>query len=375
MSVGPRHSMIHAARPVRHDIAPGRGVTLLEMIVVIGLITLLLGMGVGSYIAMSKSYKEEGAASQIDVILRQVRNSAIGSQSPAWVEINTETRRITPWASRTVALWHFEDCDDFNHTTGSRHNAVLRGAKHDRNGKIGKCARLAPGNYVDGGNDPDFDLEDGGYIEAYIRPLSGDFTGDNFIFSKDGAFSLKIGKKGVLIGEISGDGKRPLTKVFSKTYRIAPGRWTKVAFAWDRNVTRVMADDLVLATGPGATPPVNSNSFIVGSESSSFEGLVDEVRVQAAIAGNKLEVNPTVTITHNTAPWNAIYFGSDGALDMRFHGGPVRITLESEGRIRGVAVDMFGTPTRLELKKKGEVDESESTPEPEPKPKAKAVKP
>ncbi len=348
-----------------------RGITLLEMIIVIGLMTLLMGLGVGSYIAMSKNYKEEGAISQIDVMLRQVRNSSVTSQSPAYVEIDTETRRITPWATRTVALWHFEDCDEFNHTTGSRHGAALRGARQDKNGKIGKCARIAPGNFIDAGDDPDFDLDDGGYIEAYIRPLAGDFTGDNFIFSKDGAYSLKIGKKGVLIGQIAGNGKTPSTKVFSKTYKIVPGRWTKVAFAWDRNVTRVMADDLVLATGPGATPPTNSSPLLIGHDSSSFDGLVDEVRILSAVSGGTLELPKSFTITHTAAPWSAIYFAGDGALDMRFHSGPIQILVENEGRVRGLAIDMFGNSKRIELEKinkKKEYDDSVDT-----KPKQKAV--
>lgn len=339
----------------------GRGITLLEMIIVIGLMTLLMGLGIGSYIAMSKNYKEEGAVSQIDVMLRQVRNSAVTTQSPAHVVIDTENRRITPWATRTVALWHFEDCDEFNHTSGSRHGAALRGAKQDKNGKIGKCARIAPGNYIDAGDDPDFDLDDGGYIEAYIRPLAGDFTGENFVFSKDGAYSLKIGKSGVLIGQIAGNGKTPSTKVFSKTYKIVPGRWTKVAFAWDRNVTRVMADDLVLATGPGATPPTTSNPFLIGHESSSFDGLVDEVRVMSAVSGGTLELPKTFTITHNAAPWSAIYFAGDGSLDMRFHSGPLQITVENEGRMRGLTIDMFGNSKRIELEKndkKKEYDDS-----------------
>ncbi len=362
----------HLPFPPTYRATRNRALTLVEILVVIGLMTLLLGMGVASYIAMAKNYKEEGAISQLDVMLRQVRNSSIGSQSPAWVQIDSENHRITPWATRTMALWHFEDVDDFNRTTGSRHSAVIRGGKSDKNGKIGKCVRLAPGSYIDGGNDPDFDLDDGGYIEAYIRPLSADFTGDNFIFSKDGAYALKIGRKGVLIGEVAGNGKTHLTKVFSKTYKIVPGRWTKVAFAWDRNVTRVLADDLVLATGPGAVPPINSNSFCVGHESSSFEGLVDEVRVQSAIGGSVLEVPSVVTITHNTAPWNAIYFAGDGGLDKRFHSGPIKITMESEGRIRGLAVDLIGTTSRIELKKKGDSEEPEETPE-DPKSKPKAV--
>ncbi len=330
-----------------------------------------MALGIASYVSMSKNYREEGAISQVDVMLRTVRNSAMASQSPAYVEIDAENRRIVPWATRTIALWHFEDDDDFGHTSGSRHGATFRGATQSKNGKIGKCARIGPGGYVDAGDDPDFDLDDGGYLEAYIRPIDGDFTGENFMFSMEGSYSLKIGKAGVLVGTVAGNGDRHSVKVFSKTYKIVPGRWTKVAFAWDRNVTRVLADDLVLATGPGATPPITSNPFLIGHDSQSFDGLIDEVRVMACVSGGVLELPSSFTLTHTAAPWNAIYFAGDGSLDVRFHAGPIQITVEQEGRSRSVAINMFGNTTRLALEKtdkKQESDESADT-----KPTKKAV--
>lgn len=330
---------------------PFKGVTLAEMLIVIGILTLLLALGAGSYFQMAKNYKEEGATSRLDVLIRQVRNSAVSTNAPAYLEIDDEKNIITPWATRTIALWHFEDVDDFGHTTGPRHNANLRGARIVENGKIGKCARIIPGGYVDAGADPDFDLEDGGTIEAYILPAPQTFTGDNYIFSKPGSYSLRVARGGILVAEIEAFDKIKAVKVYSKTYRIVPTRWTKVALSWDRNITRVMVDDAIIATGPGARAPSTVNPLMIGSDGNGLDGLVDEVRILSAVSGGLLELPKTFKITHNTQPWNAIYFAGDGTLDMRYHAGPINVTLIQDRRARAVTVNMFGTTQRLELEK------------------------
>src|SRR5438105_3838773 len=97
----------------------GHGLTIIEMIVVMGLLTMLFGIGIGTYMLMSKSFKEEGAISQLDVLLRQTRNSAVTANAPAYVEIDVENKRIVPWATRVIALWHFED-EKSGESTGSR---------------------------------------------------------------------------------------------------------------------------------------------------------------------------------------------------------------------------------------------------------------
>lgn len=336
-----------------HPFTPSarKGVTLAEMLIVIGILLTLLGLGAASYFAMAKNYKEEGAAARLDMLIRQVRNSAVSTNAPAYLEIDAEHNVITPWATRTVALWHFEDTDEFGHTTGSRHNAALRGARIVEQGKIGKCARISASGYVDAGGDPDFDLDDGGTLEAYIRPAPQVFTGDSYIFSKSGAYGLKVAKNGILVGEIAGSGKVKPVRIFSKTYRIVPGRWTKVALSWDRNVTRVLADDQIVATGPGAAAPVSINPLMIGSDGGGLDGLVDEVRILSAVSGGTFELPKSFKITHNTEPWNAIYFAGDGTLDMRFHAGPVKITIEQDRRARAITINMFGTTTRQELEK------------------------
>lgn len=331
--------------------SPRPGLTLVEILIVCGILGVLLSLGVASYWAMAKGYKEEGAAAHLDVMLRQLRNSSIATNAPSYLDIDSERNIFTPWATKTVALWHFEDSDENGRVLGSRHNAGLRGARIANFGKIGKCVRISNNAYIDAGSDPDFDLDDGGTLECYIRPDAQTFTGDSYIFNKSGCYSLRIVKWGVLVGEIGATKNTKAVRVYSKTYKIVPGRWTKVALSWDRNITRVLADDQILATGPGAVAPISMNPLTIGEEGSGMEGLVDEVRILGAVSGGPFELPRTFNITHNTAPWNAIYFAGDGTLDMRYHTSPVSITIEQDGRARAVSVNMFGTTTRHEVEK------------------------
>jgi len=319
------------------------GITLLEMLAVLFILSMLMALSVAAYWRMGQSFKEQGAAAQLDVALRQARNAAISANAPAWVELDTEARRIVPWVYRTVGFWHFEDRSDFGKTTGAYHGAIMHGGQLFPEGKVGKCARLQEGAYIELGADPDFDCEDGGYLEAYVRPASYTFAGDNFIFFKKNAYSLKVGNGGVLVGNA---GSKTLQ---APGYHIVPGRWTKVAFAWDRQTTRLLVDDCLIAVGPGSRPPLTDYPLLIGHETASLDGLVDEARVMTAAAGNTLQLPRTFTIKHTAAPWSAVYFAADGSLDMRYHAGPLSVTLLFGQRARTVSISMLGQTTRQEV--------------------------
>ncbi|HYG75386.1 MAG TPA: LamG-like jellyroll fold domain-containing protein [Planctomycetota bacterium] len=339
----------HACRLWRRRLP--RGLSLMELLAVMLIISILLGFSGAVYWRSARSFKEQGAAAEVDVALRQAKNSALTANAPAYVEIDVKNNRIVPWVYKTVGLWHLEDRDSYGQSSGPYHRAVMRGATLFPEGKIGKCARLKDGAYVDAGADPDFDCEDGGFLEAYIRPTSYTFAGDHFIFSKRNAYFLKITTGGVLEGSA---GKKPLK---ATSYRIVPGRWTKVAFAWDHQSTRIMIDDGVVAIGPGSIPPLSDDPLLIGHESSSMEGLVDEVRVMSASPGNALHLGKTMSIQHNLAPWSAVYFAPDGNLDMRYHAGPATITLVQDKRARSVNVSMLGLVSRSEVERADELAE------------------
>jgi hypothetical protein len=299
-----------------------------------------------AYVRMSRSYKEQGAASDLDVVLRQAKNNAVSANAPSFVEIDVEGRRIIPWSYRTVGLWHFEHAAEFGKSPGiHNHDARIQGGEI-KPGKIGNGVHLKPDACVDLSADPDFDLDDGGYLEAYVLPAVSGYGGDSYIFSKLGSYSLKIDFKGHLVGEAGG------TTVKAKDYRIVSLRWTKVAFAWDGQSTRLFVDDALVAHGKGAHPPITDHPLLIGAESGNLVGIVDEVRVMALDKGRALELPPQFKIEHTCAPWSGVYFAPDGSLDLRYHAGPVSVSLVQENRVRTVTISMMGATSRLELDKR-----------------------
>jgi prepilin-type N-terminal cleavage/methylation domain-containing protein len=325
-----------------------RGLTLLELIVVMAILVILMGMSAAVYVNMSKSFKEQGAFGDLDVILRQARNNAISNNAPAYVEIDVKGRRVIPWVYKTVGQWHFEKADGYGRSNGAIHNAKLQGATIYKDGKIGACVQLRDNSCIDVGASSDFDCDDGGSLEAYIKPLPIEQGGSGYIFYKEGAYELKINLK----GELEGDAGTKTLRTDNPEYHIAPNRWTKVGFAWDRHSTRILVDDAVIATGPGAEPAVTGNPLYIGHPNGNFTGYVDEVRVMAASRGRALELPSIFSLEHTAAPWNAVYFAGDGSLDVRHHPGPVSISLLGPKTKRTVTVSTLGLTTRSELESK-----------------------
>jgi prepilin-type N-terminal cleavage/methylation domain-containing protein len=326
---------------------PPHGLTLTELLVGITILGMMMLLGAGAYYRMSRSHKEEGAAAGLEVALRQARTSAIAAVAPSFVEIDTENRRIIPWVYKTAGLWHFETKTGMGETPGAFYKGRVVGGRLVDEGKIGKCLRLADGAYVDVGDSADFDLGDGGYLEAFIR--LDEQTG--YIFCKEGSYSLEVDFSGALIGTLTGKaGTEESARVKADAYRIPLRRWTKVAFAWDRLSTRLLVDDCLVGRGPGGRPRITPNSpLCIGRDSGNMLGLVDEARVLSVESGRSSQVPQTCVIEHNAAPWNAVHFAPDGSLDMRYHAGPVTVSFTNENRVRKVTVSMLGATQRGEL--------------------------
>ena len=169
-----------------------RGLTLMELIVVMAILVILMGMSAAVYVNMSKAFKEQGAAADLDVLLRQARNNAISNNAPAFVEIDIAKREITPWVYKTVGQWHFEKVDGYGRSNGAFHNAKLQGAVIYKEGKIGSCVQLRDNACVDVGASSDFDCDDGGCLEAYIKPLTIEQGGSGYIFGPRRRFQVMV---------------------------------------------------------------------------------------------------------------------------------------------------------------------------------------
>ena len=349
----------HLRRSISARTGAGRGMTLIELLAVMAILATMMGLSAAVYWRMSQNMKEQGAAAEIDVALRQARTNAVASNAPAFVELDAENHLVIPWVYKVVGLWHFENKDGFGRTPGAHSSAILRSSDLKDDGKIGKCAYLPPGSCIDLGVNPDFDCDDGGYIEAYVRPFGINDGGTGYIFYKQDSYYLTIKMDGTLQGNAGGK------NVDASDYHLAAGRWTKVALAWDRHSTRIFVDDAAEAIGPGSVPQVNDHPLLVGHEDGGFVGRVDEVRVMSASKGRQVFLPGTSTLKHTTQPWDAVYFANDGTLDIRHHAGPVSITLLQGTTVRTVTVSMLGLTSREEVQNKEQYTQDEQAKNPD----------
>ena len=344
--------------------APPRGVTLLEMLVVMTILSALLGIGAIAYIRTSQRFKDEAAADRMEVVIRQARNNAISSGAPAFVTLETDRRdkedqplppRVTPWGYRLVGVWHFEQPIGSSATIegGFGRPAFARGCI-SAEGKIGKGVALAYVSgrqvfkgYVDCGADVDYDCEDGGYLEAYVFLEFGNGM-TQYVLRKRNAYALVIDARGNLAATV---GEKTLK---ATGFVIPPRRWTKVALAWDRRTMRLLVDDAVLAVGPGTLTPLNDSPLLLGDSDLPVLGRIDEAKVLVALRGEPLELPRGSVLNHNAQPWDAVFFAPDGSLDMRYHPNPIQLDLGLREKRRTVTVSMLG------LTKRGEVERVKS---------------
>ncbi len=336
-----------------------RGITLMELLVVLGICAAMMSLGAAAYIRSSSRMREEGAAAQLEIMLRAAHNSG-----PSFVTIDTETDpvhpKIMPWTYKVVGQWNFDGgkitqgalgLDGFNRgcvsVEGKFGNGIAFGTGAPQNGG-------AYSGFLDLGSNADFDMKEGGWIEAWIMGTM-DWSGGQFIFNKKGCYSLSVDVGGYLVGQAGSD------RIKVREYSLPLRRWTKVAFAWDKYSSRIFIDDALYAVGPGMTANYNpSESLLFGDDNNSLMGRGDEVKIMTVFSGKALNIPPHSKIVHDTAPWNAVFFAPDGSLDMNYHTGPVYIDVISpESKKRRIYVSMLGATKRGEVEKMPKLEEDE----------------
>jgi hypothetical protein len=360
--------------------------TLLELLVVLGIITLVMGLGAAAYIKSSQRMREEGAAAELEVLIRSAHNSG-----PSFVTIDTLPNPnnpadvpwvAIPWSYKTIGQWHFEGG---NVKAGFGQEAINRGCT-PCDGKVGMGISFIsdkPGQghgtgCLDLGHNPELALSEGGWLEAWIRGTV-DWNGSQFIFNKAGCYSFSVEPGGYLRGQAGSD----FIKV--RDYQLPLRRWTKVAFAWDKHSSKILIDDALYAVGPGMSATLSRNDpLTVGDDNASLLGCVDEVKIMAVFSGKTLRFPPGTKLTHNLTPWNAIFFAPDGTLDVNYHTEPAFVDLLTpESRKRRIFVSMLGSTKRGEVEKLPVPVEDEdlltkatapSTPKPDPRVKKSTIK-
>ncbi len=331
---------------IRHsDFVLRRGATLLEMVVVIGIVALLMGLGVAVLNRTKRDLGLRAAAGQVVSILQAARAAAMAERSPARVEADDKARTVAAAVRRTQGLWHLESDVDLENPprvlpTESEgaygQNAKLNGGA-PAPGAIGKGWRISPPRSILCPDAAAVPPVRGLHVELWAKP--DDVARPQTVWRKGMSAGLRIEAGGELTGVLkTADGQaRP---VRSSRYKVRPQAWTRLELDYDGRALCLRADGAEVGRLDGAGWEIipDVSPLEVGAAREGFAGDVDEIRISVYAAPQAFTLPDTVDL----AAAATIRFDERGKLDPSAHAGPASIVLTTAAEAIEIRVGILG---------------------------------
>lgn len=320
--------------------------TLLELLLVMGLMAMLLGAGVGMLTQLDLG--KRAAVGSVQNAIRAARNSALARNAPARVKIDVTNALLESESLAVIGTWHFES-ERLEGAFGL--DGVLRGGAIVDDGFVGKALSFAGKNAfaeVPVHQDSSFDLSLGFAIDCAVR-----------VDEDGGGRLLRIGHsvgidvtgsrevKAWFVPEVR-DTTGTLTRGGKLSAESAPdalvqSRWARIHVEYDRRRLLVAIDGVEVARLE-ATANVwrVEDPLSLSDESSSFPGTLDSLVISAVAASDVLQLPETVRFAAGTS--TDISFDAGGNLDREHHTSPAKVVLEyDDGEQALVRVGVYGT--------------------------------
>jgi prepilin-type N-terminal cleavage/methylation domain-containing protein len=331
--------------------ASNAGLTLIELLLVMGLLAVLLGAGLGSLASLNPG--ERAAVGLLQDALRSAHNSAVSRMASARVRIDPKTHTLVTEGLQVVGTWHFED----SRLSGAE---GLGGVFIGMDGDVFEHGWI--GNAIDFGesprgaevefaiqDDPIFDVSHGFAIDLHVRPhslasarlleipdvLEVDLTGS-------GGVKMRLYRKAT--ESTTGFERRGAGLTLeSEGGVLREDRWVHLSLTYDRRQARILADGMLVASTSGDFELWRiENSLRLGGRSAPPPCVVDELAIAVVVASEVIELPGDVSLDKDTP--RLVQFAPGGALDPTVHMEPVEIGLEfPSGKTDRVRVGMYGT--------------------------------
>ncbi|MHC5077599.1 MAG: prepilin-type N-terminal cleavage/methylation domain-containing protein [Planctomycetota bacterium] len=331
--------------------ASSRGFTLVEILVVCGLLAIVMGLGAAFLGSVNRVVAVQAERGRVDALLRQAHNSAALEFAKAWVTLDPDSNRVTVKSMNVVGQWHFEDNDLTGYhpddQTPALGNARLSNPDLGETGKIGRCLCFDKrGNGANFGTHHLFDSLNGIALEAWIFP---ERDSSSTIFRKGKGLKLVLAGN-YLEGMIRGVGTvdnawtgRSKGEKKRLTVPVPVGRWSKIFLSFDGLKLELRVNGALAGQFP--PPPKRSKrrsrksapqegkytykadegaDLIVGQ---GFIGRIDELRILAVVYAKVETLDGNVQIDPKRTTNLSIHFAPGGWLDKNYHQGPVTVTL------------------------------------------------
>lgn len=325
-----------------------RGVTLLELLIVLTLISLLLGAGVG--VLSRLDVGKRAAHGLVQSVVRSASTSALARQAPARVRLDPDAGTIEAAGMKVIGTWHFEsevlegafDLD-----------GALQGAVLVDDGFLGKAISFSGTSRaafaeIAVQRDPAFELREGFAIDCAVRLEergAGQLfaLGDTVGVEWTGAGLLTAWFRPELVDE-NGQvvrGGRVLAQ--AEPGALTVGRWRRLHLSYDRTELVLAIDGTVVARTPSDAPVWKlEGPLILGDPRRSFPGSLDAFVVAGVVATEVVELPENVSFGPEST--TDIRFVPGGHLDRARHPEPLRILLDyADGKREVVRVGRYGT--------------------------------
>lgn len=322
--------------------------TLLELILVMGVMGVLFGLGVG--LLGNLAPEKRAALGLVQSVVRSARNNAVARAAPALVRLDLAGGKLAAAGLDVLGTWQFETLE----ARGSNGvDGIVRGGVLIERGFLGNALSFAgapSGSFAEIPlhENSGFDLREGFQLRCAIE-LDG--TQPTRVLDLGGAVGLECRSGGALRGwfrpeVLAASGLRsaggPIA-VDSAAGAWDPGRWMRVELAYDRRFLRLFVDGVEIARTEADAPVWQlEGPLVIGDRRAPLSGAIDALSIAAVVDSAEAALPKGVTLAANSP--RTIAFSADGALDREQHAGPVTIELEYEDGSRArVLVNVYGT--------------------------------
>jgi hypothetical protein len=325
------------------------GMTLIELLLVMGLMAVMLGIGVGALTSLDVG--NYGSGSLVRSTLRAAGNWSRARQAPARVRFDATNGTMSAEGLMVVGTWHFE-------SRPPRGAFGLDGELLDaflvEDGFVGKALGLrdAPPYAcyeVAVSVDPAFALQDGFQVQFVLR--AEDYSRGTLLQIGD---ALKIeatrdlGVKVSISTERFDEESQQLKAAGKASVESAPGvlaldQWRRVLVTYDRTQLQIFVEGLPVATlAEEGTLARSKSTLVLGGGQRAWDGSIDNLVISAVGAQDIVRLPEGVSFGENTP--KEITFAADGGLDRTLFKQPIVFELEyDDGRRETVRINMYGT--------------------------------